>query len=47
MIKKYNVKVFVESTYLEDHSDPYEHSYLWSYRVTIKNNEKENEIAHV
>ena len=41
MIKKYNVKVFVESTYLEDHSDPYENSYLWSYKVIIKNNEKE------
>ena len=41
MIKKYNVKVFVESTYLEDHSDPYESSYLWSYKVIIKNNEKE------
>ena len=41
MIKKYNVKVFVESTYLEDHSDPYEGSYLWSYKVIIKNNEKE------
>ena len=41
MIKKYNVKVFVESTYLEDHSDPYEDSYLWSYKVIIKNNEKE------
>ena len=40
MIKKYNVKVFVESTYLEDHSDPYEDSYLWSYKVIIKNNEK-------
>ena len=41
MIKKYNVKVFVESTYLEDHSDTYEDSYLWSYKVIIKNNEKE------
>jgi len=41
MIKKYNVKVFVESTYLEDHSDPYEGSYLWSYKVIIENNEKE------
>ena len=41
MTKKYNVKVFVESTYLEDHSDPYEGSYLWSYKVIIKNNEKE------
>ncbi len=41
MAKKYNVKVFVESTYLEDHSDPYEDSYLWSYKVVIKNNEKE------
>ena len=41
MIKKYNVKVFVESKYLEDHSDPYEDSYLWSYKVIIKNNEKE------
>ena len=41
MIKKYNVKVSVESTYLEDHSDPYEDSYLWSYKVIIKNNEKE------
>ena len=39
MMKKYNVKVFVESTYLEDHSDPYEGSYLWSYKVIIKNNE--------
>ena len=42
MIKKYNVKVSVESKYLEDHSDPYEDSYLWLYKVIIKNNEKEN-----
>jgi len=41
MTKKYKVKVFVESTYLEDHSDPYEDSYLWSYKVIIENNEKE------
>ena len=41
MIKKYNVKVSVESKYLEDHSDPYEDSYLWLYKVIIKNNEKE------
>ena len=39
MTKKYKVKVFVESTYLEDHSDPYEDSYLWSYKVIIVINE--------
>ena len=40
-MKKYKVTVFVEPTYLEDHSDPFEDSYLWAYKVIIKNNKKE------
>ena len=41
-MQKYKVTVLVESTYLEDHSDPFEDSYLWAYKVRIKNggNEK-------
>ena len=39
-MKKYKVSILVESTYLEEHSDPYEDSYLWAYKVIIKNNEK-------
>ena len=35
---KYKVKILVEPTYLEDHSDPAEDSYLWAYTVKIKNN---------
>ncbi len=38
MVKKHKVSVFVESIYLEDHSDPLEDSYLWAYKVKIKNN---------
>ena len=38
MIKSYNVSVLVEPMYLEDHSDPMEDSYLWAYKVKIKNN---------
>ena len=37
-MKKYKVTVLVESTYLEDHSDPFEDLYLWAYKVKIKNN---------
>ena len=39
MKKKYKVSVLVEPIYLEDHSDPHEDSYLWAYKVKIKNNE--------
>ena len=35
---KYKVSILVEPTYLEDHSDPAENSYLWAYTVKIKNN---------
>ena len=35
---KYKVTILVEPTYLEDHSDPAENSYLWAYTVKIKNN---------
>ena len=38
MKNKLNVKILVEPTYLEDHSDPAENSYLWAYTVKIKNN---------
>ena len=38
MKNKLKVKILVEPTYLEDHSDPSENSYLWAYTVTIKNN---------
>ena len=41
MIKKNKVTIMVEPTYLEDHSDPYEDSYLWAYKVKIKNNGQE------
>jgi len=37
MIKKHKVSVLVEPIYLEDHSDPMEDSYLWAYKVKIKN----------
>ena len=37
MIKKHKVSVLVEPMYLEDHSDPMEDSYLWAYKVKIKN----------
>ena len=37
MIKNYKVSVIVEPIYLEDHSDPMEDSYLWAYKVKIKN----------
>ena len=40
--KKFKVSVNVESIYLEDHSDPMENSYLWAYKVKIKNNCKES-----
>ena len=35
------IAINVEPTYLEDHSDPYEDSYLWAYKVKIKNNSDE------
>ena len=38
MNPKYKVSILVEPTYLEDHSDPAEGSYLWAYTVKIKNN---------
>ena len=38
MNPKYKVSILVEPTYLEDHSDPSEDSYLWAYTVKIKNN---------
>ncbi len=34
---KNKVTVLVEPIYLEDHSDPSENSYLWAYKVKIKN----------
>jgi ApaG protein len=37
MMKKHKVSVLVEPIYLEDHSDPMEDSYLWAYKVKIKN----------
>ena len=41
MDKKHKVSVLVEPIYLEDHSDPSEDSYLWAYKVKIKNNGRE------
>ncbi len=38
MNRKEKVSILVEPTYLEDHSDPSENSYLWAYTVRIKNN---------
>ena len=38
MINEHKVSVLVEPIYLEDHSDPMEDSYLWAYKVKIKNN---------
>ena len=38
MKKNPNVIVNVEPTYLEDHSDPSENTYLWAYKVKITNN---------
>ena len=38
MEKKHKVSVLVEPFYLEDHSDPSEDTYLWAYKVKIKNN---------
>ena len=35
---KKKILINVEPTYLEEHSDPFENSYLWAYRVIIKNN---------
>ena len=40
-MKNKKVLVNVEPTYLEEHSDPYEDSYLWAYKVKIKNNSDE------
>ena len=40
-MQKYKVTVLVEPTYLEDHSDPFEDSYLWAYKVKIKNDGNE------
>ena len=41
MKKKLKVSVIVEPIYLEDHSDPMEDSYLWAYKVIIKNDSNE------
>ena len=41
MRKKHKVTVFVNPIYLEDHSDPSEDTYLWAYKVKIKNDGKE------
>ena len=30
---KNKILINVEPTYLEEHSDPYEDSYLWAYKV--------------
>lgn len=35
-----NIEVSVKSIYLEDQSDPSEDSFLWAYKVKIKNNGK-------
>ena len=37
-MKKNKILINVEPIYLEDHSDPSEDSYLWAYKVKIKNN---------
>ena len=37
-MKQNKVIINVEPIYLEDHSDPSEDSYLWAYKVKIKNN---------
>ena len=37
-MKNPKVIVDVEPTYLEDHSDPSENTYLWAYKVKITNN---------
>ena len=37
MKKNPKVIVNVEPTYLEDHSDPSENTYLWAYKVRITN----------
>ena len=36
------ILILVEPIYLEDHSDPSEDTYLWAYKVKIKNNSKES-----
>ena len=41
MKQKTKVTVIVEPTYLEDHSNPSEDSYLWAYKVKITNNSKD------
>tara|TARA_E500000178_G_scaffold320601_1_gene343827 strand:+ start:987 stop:1367 length:381 start_codon:yes stop_codon:yes gene_type:complete len=38
---KKKILINVEPTYLEEHSDPFEDSYLWAYRVIIKNNSEQ------
>ena len=38
---KTKISINVEPTYLEEHSDPFEDSYLWAYKVVIKNNSKQ------
>ena len=32
-----DIKIAVEPDFLDDQSDPEEHRFLWSYRVTIEN----------
>ena len=38
---KKKILINVEPTYLEEHSDPFEDSYLWAYKVIIKNNSEQ------
>ena len=37
-----DIRVAVEPSFLDDQSEPEDGRYLWSYRVTIENNGKEN-----
>ena len=41
-MNKKKILILVEPIYLEDHSDPSEDTYLWAYKVKIKNNSKES-----
>ena len=40
-MNKKKILILVEPIYLEDHSDPSEDTYLWAYKVKIKNNSEE------
>ncbi|MAH78727.1 MAG: Co2+/Mg2+ efflux protein ApaG [Rickettsiales bacterium] len=37
----HNIKVSVQSIYLEEHSEPSESSFLWAYQVKIENKSKD------